>query len=274
MSPASSPLLTAPLLHLSQLLTPPPWKHLITWHLTHSCLDSSPGLISHFSSRTEPRRAHLVSSRPFLCPPAQPRSELCRQRLWHSYRTKCQFCPLSASGHLLFQVSQAAQTFVKQNLCFFAQTCPGRSVTPVLSTSCLGLSLRRQPPVLSVPQTPNPIHQHILSACLWACPQWPLAPVPRCWPSLLGMASHWLQRLSPATRQAPAASPVRTTVLAGTGAPVPTRPGHASVSQRPMSPLCLEKCSSLLGLFLSQNPVWAGQTCSSLFSGFASTMLT
>lgn len=58
----------------------------------------------------------------------------------------------------------------------------------------------------------------------------PLASWPHCWPSVLGMASHWMQRLSPATQQTPATSPAENS--GGPWhcrAPVPIRPGHASL---------------------------------------------
>lgn len=93
----------APWQHLSQLVTPPPWKHLVTWHLRHMAVSTLPRVSPGTSSSgTEPRQARLISS-PFLCPLA---------RLWRSYRTKCQSCLLRASGHLLFQMSLAAQTFL------------------------------------------------------------------------------------------------------------------------------------------------------------------
>lgn len=93
----------APWQHLSQLVTPPPWKHLITWHLRHMAVSTLPQVSpATSSSGTETRQACLVSS-PFLCPPA---------RLWHSYRTKCQSCLPPARGHLLFQMSPAAQAFL------------------------------------------------------------------------------------------------------------------------------------------------------------------
>lgn len=73
------------------------------WALRHMAVSTLPRVSPGTSSSgTEPHQARLISS-PFLCPPA---------RLWHSYRTKCQSCLPLASGHLLFQMSLAAQAFI------------------------------------------------------------------------------------------------------------------------------------------------------------------